>query len=136
MSGSPQLFLDFHGRFIDALGIQMYQKPAAAIAELIANAWDADAQAVAVTLPAQLGGSAEIVVSDNGGGMTFEQCQSHFLKVGRNRRQSDGDKSSKGRPVLGRKGIGKFAGFGIATRIIVDTTSGESRGKPKADGCW
>jgi|GEM_PF-5215824 len=35
MSKKPELFLDFHGRFIDALGIQMYQKPAAAIAELM-----------------------------------------------------------------------------------------------------
>jgi hypothetical protein len=123
MSGQPKLFLDFHGRFIDALGIQMYQKPAAAIAELIANAWDSDAENVTVTLPTALSQNAEIVVGDNGRGMTFNQCQDHYLKVGRNRRHSEGDKSPKGRPILGRKGIGKFAGFGIAKRIIVDTTS-------------
>src|SRR5215213_7743629 len=122
MRKKPELFLDFHGRFIDALGIQMYQKPAAAIAELIANAWDADASAVAVALPTALGESEEIVVSDDGHGMTFEQCQNHFLKVGRNRRKTLGDKSLNGRPILGRKGIGKFAGFGIAKKIIVDTT--------------
>lgn len=127
MSDPPKLYLDFHGRFIDALGIQMYQKPAAAIAELIANAWDADAEEVSVTLPTSLGDTTEIVVSDNGSGMTLEQCQNHFLKVGRNRRHSkEGDKSLKGRPVLGRKGIGKFAGFGIAKKIIVDTTSEET----------
>jgi hypothetical protein len=39
MAKNPELFLEFHGRFIDALGIQMYQKPTAAISELIANAW-------------------------------------------------------------------------------------------------
>ena len=38
-----KLFLRFHGRIIDSLGIQMYQSPVAAVAELIANAWDADA---------------------------------------------------------------------------------------------
>src|SRR5215213_1644151 len=126
MRKKPELFLDFHGRFIDALGIQMYQKPAAAIAELIANAWDADASAVAVALPTALGESEEIVVSDDGHGMTFEQCQNHFLKVGRNRRKTLGDKSLNGRPILGRKGIGKFAGFGIAKKIIVDTTSAQT----------
>ena len=38
-----KLYLRFHGRIIDSLGIQMYQSPVVAIAELIANAWDADA---------------------------------------------------------------------------------------------
>jgi hypothetical protein len=55
MADEPELFLDFHGRFIDALGIQMYQKPTAALAELIANAWDADATSADITLPGSLG---------------------------------------------------------------------------------
>ncbi len=32
----------------------------------------------------------------------------------------------KKRPVLGRKGIGKFAGFGISDVIRVETTSGKT----------
>ncbi len=57
--------------------------------------------------------------------MTFEQCQKSYLNVGRNRRaEEDADKSPDGRPVLGRKGIGKFAGFGIAEVLEVDTISG------------
>lgn len=43
MSDERQLYLRFHGRILDSLGIQMYQSPVAAIAELVANAWDADA---------------------------------------------------------------------------------------------
>jgi len=35
------LHLSFHGRIIDSLGIQMYQSPVAAVAELIANACNA-----------------------------------------------------------------------------------------------
>ena len=38
-----KLYLEFHGRVIEHLGIQMYQSPVNAIAELIANSWDADA---------------------------------------------------------------------------------------------
>ncbi|MFN3657137.1 MAG: ATP-binding protein [Pseudolabrys sp.] len=123
MSKKPALFLDFHGRFIDALGIQMYQKPTAAIAELIANAWDADAATADVTLPTALGPTAQIVIADSGLGMTFQECQQYYLKVGRNRRSAGVDKTPSGRPVLGRKGIGKFAGFGISKRITVDTIS-------------
>jgi hypothetical protein len=33
-----KLFLNFHGRIIDHLGIQMYQSPTAAIAEMVSNA--------------------------------------------------------------------------------------------------
>ena len=122
-----KLYLHFHGRIIDSLGIQMYQSPVAAIAELIANAWDADATEVAVELPESLSGEPKIVVRDNGLGMTFRQCQDRYLNVGRNRRVEDAtDSSPGGRPVLGRKGIGKFAGFGIAELLEVDTTSGDT----------
>ncbi len=119
-----RLYLYFHGRIIDSLGIQMYRSPVAAIAELIANAWDADATEVDVELPDSLSGDPKIAVRDNGLGMTFQQCQDWYLNVGRNRRGGDlTDRSLGGRPVLGRKGIGKFAGFGIAEILEVDTTS-------------
>src|SRR5215471_11528704 len=118
-----KLHLSFHGRIIDSLGIQMYQSPVAAVAELIANAWDADASSVAVTLPTNNDEEAEIVVKDAGSGMTFAECQERYLSVGRNRRIADGERSPGGRPLLGRKGIGKFAGFGIARILEIDTVS-------------
>ncbi len=122
-----KLYLRFHGRIIDSLGIQMYQSPVAAIAELIANAWDADSKNVAVNLPTDLSGTPTIVVQDDGLGMTFEECQNFYLDVGRNRRVDENtDMSPDGRPILGRKGIGKFAGFGIAELLEVDTTSAET----------
>jgi histidine kinase/DNA gyrase B/HSP90-like ATPase len=121
-----KLRLSFHGRIIDSLGIQMYQSPVAAVAELIANAWDADASTVTVTLPSDTGPDAEIVVQDDGGGMTFADCQNRYLNVGLNRRLNDGDRTPKGRPLLGRKGIGKFAGFGIARVVEIETVSGKT----------
>ena len=125
MTGSPEkrLHLSFHGRIIDSLGIQMYQSPVAAVAELIANAWDADATRVDVILPDDNSPSAELVVRDNGAGMTFADCQERYLNVGRNRRLADGERTPQGRPLLGRKGIGKFAGFGIARIVEIATVS-------------
>jgi hypothetical protein len=121
--GEKKLHLSFHGRIIDSLGIQMYQSPVAAVAELIANAWDADATKVDVVLPADNSASAELIVRDNGTGMTFAECQNRYLNVGRNRRLADGERTPKGRPLLGRKGIGKFAGFGIARIVEIETVS-------------
>jgi hypothetical protein len=123
-----ELTLAFHGRVIDHLGIQMYQSPIAAVAELVANAWDADAEHLSIKYPDSIGDGAELVIEDDGTGMTFEQVQARYLEVGRNRRgdNPDATTSDKGRPVLGRKGIGKFAGFGIAEIIDVRTISGEN----------
>src|SRR6266511_6329119 len=130
MSNKPKLELRFHGRVIDHLGIQMYQSPVAALAELVANAWDADAQTVRIELPTVLGANATIVVADDGQGMTLAECQERFRNVGYNRRGSNLDERSEklNRPVLGRKGIGKFAGFGIAQVIEIDTVA-ESTGE-------
>ena len=83
---------------MDFFGIQMYQSPVAAVAELIANAWDADATQVAVTLPADNSAAAELVVQDNGAGMAFSECQDRYLNVGRNRRLAEGDRTPGGRP--------------------------------------
>ena len=119
------LRLNYSGRIIDHLGLQMYQSPVAAVAELVANAWDADADRVDIMLPEALTNTAEIVVKDDGNGMTFAQCQERFLNVGYARRGNNNIERSqlKGRRILGRKGIGKFAGFGIAQKVRVETVS-------------
>ncbi|MBD3337613.1 MAG: hypothetical protein GF353_00800 [Candidatus Lokiarchaeota archaeon] len=113
-----ELKLIIQPKVIDHLGIKMYQKPIDAVAEFIANAWDADSEFVEIQVD-----SDSITIKDYGSGMTYQQCQLYFLTVGRNRRKENGKQVSeiKERPVLGRKGIGKFAGFGIASKVIIRT---------------
>lgn len=117
MADREPLKLKFFGALIEQLGAQLYPSATATVAELISNAWDADAQNVWVTVP--LGESwkpdKEIVVLDDGHGMTRGQSQERYLVVGRKRRQEDHGKTEGGRPVHGRKGIGKLAAFGSAT---------------------
>jgi histidine kinase/DNA gyrase B/HSP90-like ATPase len=110
------------GRTLEHLGIQMYKHRDAAIAELVANAWDAGASKVQITLPIPEGydkATAEIVVQDDGHGMTDNEVEEMYLVLGRNRR-ADG-KPESGRPVMGRKGIGKLAGFGMADMAEIST---------------
>ena len=64
----------------------------------------------------------EITVEDDGHGMTVQELEDKFLIVNRNRRKTEGDKSENGlRTVMGRKGLGKLAGFGVAEQVIVRT---------------
>ena len=125
-TSEKKLYLEFHGRVIEHLGIQMYQSPVNAIAELVANAWDADATSVEIELPHTVTDlNATFVIRDDGIGMDFDECQKFYLAVGRNRRGGAAEELTAGnRPVLGRKGIGKFAGFGIASLMTVETVSG------------
>lgn len=117
--------LEFSNRVIEHLGIKLYQnKPTNVIAEFLSNSWDADAKKVNIELKASPAGgdSPEVIITDNGRGMSREDLTDEFLIIGRNRR---GDAPSKttpgGRLPMGRKGIGKLAGFGIAR--IVDIIS-------------
>lgn len=115
------------GQLFRHLGLQMYSGAVPAIAELLSNAYDAMARNVWVEIPTDrpLEPTDTITVRDDGHGMTFEECNGHYLRVGRNRR-ADGEWTAKygglqPRKVQGRKGIGKLAGFGIAERIEVRT---------------
>ena len=54
--------------------------------------------------------------------MTVEEIEKKFLVVNRNRRDEGGDTSESGnRKVMGRKGLGKLAGFGVAELVTVYT---------------
>lgn len=123
-----ELVLTFAGNIVKHLGVQMYAgRPVPAIAELISNSWDADATKVRVSLP--LGQAWDpsnadhvIVVEDDGHGMSWEMVRDAYLDVGRDRREAEQtDRSPDGRPLQGRKGIGKLAGFGIADIVEVQT---------------
>ena len=112
------------GRTLEHLGVQMYKRRDAAIAELVANCWDAGAIRVEIRIPEPHDydpTKSAITITDDGIGMTVEQVQSEYLVVGRNRRQKGGGTGAKSRPVMGKKGIGKLAGFGLAAEMEVCT---------------
>jgi len=118
------------GRTIEHLGTQMYKHRAPSIAELIANCWDAGAKNTRVTVPLTDDYSQDasvITVLDDGEGMAPDTVENHYLVVGRNRREDDHGESH-GRKVMGRKGIGKLAGFGLATKVTITTwTAGKEK---------
>ena len=128
MDNEP-LKLKFSGALVEQLGAQLYPSATATVAELISNAWDADAHNVWVTIPFGQSWTEgdEIVVLDDGHGMTRAQAQSRFLIVGRKRRLQDGGKSPGGRDVHGRKGIGKLAAFGTAEVLDCVTVRGSNQ---------
>lgn len=121
---------------VDKLGVKLYDRASAVVAELVANAYDADAEHVRVRLPlAKLLGNREedrehqqIEVCDDGHGMSPDEADRHFLTVGQDRRANPEQGSLsrvKSRAVMGRKGIGKLAPFGICDCIEVVSAGGD-----------
>ena len=128
---------------VDKLGVKLYDRVSAVMAELVANSYDADATEVSILAPmgvylatmknGQVTDSGHtIIVKDNGVGMEPDVVNPFYLKVGGERRKDSrrGNLSAKfKRRVMGRKGVGKLAPFGICDTIEVQTAGG-----PVVDG--
>ena len=127
--GSKEPFrMEFDVYTIKHLGLQMYSTLPPVIGELVANGWDANATKVEITIPETPidEQTSEIVISDDGIGMSDKEIREKYLIVGRDRRENEqSDETSPpyshSRKVMGRKGIGKFSAFGIAKEIDVES---------------
>ena len=116
-----------------------YDKVSAVIAELVANGYDADAEEVTVEAPvgvtlASLSKGVvsdigyTITVRDKGHGMRPEVVNPFYLTVGGERRKDPkrGDRTPRyKRKVMGRKGVGKLAPFGICETLEVISSGGD-----------
>ena len=126
MSKERVLRMSFDPQTIEHLGVKMYSQVPSAVAELIANSYDADAEKVEVRLY-DAGDEMKIEVSDNGIGMDFDEINEKFLRIGRNRRKEGATRSPRrNRKVTGKKGLGKLALFGIGDVIEVVTVKRDS----------
>lgn len=103
---------------LEHLGINLYSNVPSVLSEIVANAWDADAERVDVEWDRANG---RIVIVDDGTGMTAEEVNGRFLKVGHRRRDDQPGLTKKGRKPMGRKGIGKLSLFSIAGTVQVET---------------
>ncbi len=122
--GKADYVMKFDIGTIKHLGLQMYSTLPPVIGELVANAWDANAQRVDINIPiGSIADDSEIVVQDDGDGMTDREVRDAYLVIGRDRRKDDGTDVTPGlgRKVMGRKGIGKLSGFGIAGEIEIES---------------
>ncbi|MGX9309644.1 ATP-binding protein [Pantoea ananatis] len=122
------LKLEYSHNIIEHLGLKLYQnKPTNVIAELISNSWDADAENVWLDIfdSSDLDSSEKYIsVIDDGYGMDPHAIKDKYLVIGLKKRNKNNAKErslNKERLLMGRKGIGKLAPFGIAGKLSVMT---------------
>jgi hypothetical protein len=133
---------------VDKLGVKLYDRASAVIAELISNSYDADATSVTIEAPIgqylatrSAGKVADknfnIKITDDGIGMTPEEMQDFYLIVGKERRNDPkrgGVSKIFKRHVTGRKGVGKLAPFGICKTIEIISSGGDKINGTDAHG--
>src|SRR6266436_9012455 len=101
---------------LNHLGRSLYRSFATVLGEAISNAWDADAKKVEIFV---LRDQNSFFIKDDGVGMTAQDFQNKFLKIGYSKRKQGVSHSPAGRPFIGRKGIGKLALLSCADKVTV-----------------
>ncbi len=124
MSNQRELVMTISLNALEHLGINLYSNVPAVLSEIVANAWDADALTVTVTVDKI---NEKITIQDNGTGMDRDEVIDRFLNVGFKRREIMGEFTEAGRKPMGRKGIGKLSIFSIAQIAEVYTIKDISR---------
>src|SRR5450830_628950 len=103
------------------LGEKLVSTVHVALAELVKNAYDADATEVRVSIaPGPTGGPA-IVVEDNGAGMTPKEVANFWMRIGTTNKEDQPTSNRYGRPRTGKKGVGRFACRRLGSRLELET---------------
>lgn len=114
-------------RILELLGPNLYTNIYYVLAELIANAYDADAKNVYI-----ISDKDSISVEDDGHGMSYENGDiKKFLNVAGVSRTNENDSHTRSgsRVKMGRKGVGKLAALSVSESVDVLTiTNGEKSG--------
>lgn len=116
-------------RLLKMLGEDLIKDEKTAFIELVKNAYDADATWVTVDFKnfgenLNVTAKSEIVIEDNGDGMTDEILKNEWLNPGtsfKKTRKSSSAVTGKGRILQGEKGIGRFAMFKLGRTIELNT---------------
>jgi len=115
---TPKYSLKVELNVLNHLGINLYSNIAAVVSEIVANAWDADAQNVNITISKREG---TLTITDDGVGMSRADVNERYLNVGFQRREVIGNFTPGGRLPMGRKGIGKLSLFSAARVVKIYT---------------
>lgn len=103
------------------LGERLIGRPAIALGELIKNSFDADATTCRVEFRPN-----EIVVSDDGVGMSSDDFVKYWMRLGTTHKVEEG-RTKKGRLLTGSKGIGRLSAQFLAAELTLESTAGPAQ---------
>lgn len=111
------------------LGERLVARRSIALAELVKNAYDADATKVTVRFENVTQSDGTIVVEDNGNGMTLQELRRGWMRIATDEARRHPISPRYGRPRTGAKGIGRFASRRLSRRLILHSIAQRDNGK-------
>jgi len=125
----PDLSFVVDSALLSELGERLVETDHLALAELIKNAYDADATGVTVALKPDKQNKSEIVIVDNGSGMTFSDVQNYWMRIATTNKVRNDVSKKYGRPKTGSKGIGRFSCRRLGNKLKLQTIGKDKNGK-------
>ncbi|WP_242415545.1 ATP-binding protein [Sphingomonas panni] len=124
-SGYEPVAFQADSALIRELGERLVGAPHVALAELVKNAYDADATRCTIRLEKN-----RITVSDNGHGMEPSEFRDHWMRIGTQNKQRHGRSRLFGRNVSGSKGVGRLSAQFLAHKMQLITSAENSSDQP------
>lgn len=108
---------------ISRLGRELVSKQETALAELVKNAYDADATKLTLTFRNTSDEGGVLEIADNGHGMTREEIVNGFMRLSTDEKLRHPVSPRYKRDRAGAKGIGRFAAERLGHRLILTTNT-------------
>lgn len=108
---------------IHQLGFELLKKAETAVAELIKNAYDADARCVTVKFIDTDTAGGKLIIEDDGAGMNFDQLVNGFMRIATTNKIHETLSLKYKRKRAGKKGIGRFATHRLGEKLTIITYS-------------
>jgi signal transduction histidine kinase len=110
------------------LGEELNPSPEQGILELVRNAYDADAAGCTVELVDVSSIAGELIITDDGLGMTIEQLRDSWMVLGRSGKDRHERTATFDRLQVGSKGLGRLAALRLGPVAVLRTRPAIKRG--------
>lgn len=124
---SNTISFEIANKAVSHLGRNLYNSTPPALAELVANSFDAYAKNVDVFHGTDQTFGTFIAVADDGLGMSLESLRDRYGKIGKGKVEDPCPPDMTKRNPMGKKGIGKLAAFSIGSSYTVFTKTSTDR---------
>lgn len=116
---TKEIFFESDGKLFKHIGRNQIDSETIALIEIVKNSYDADATEVLITFDKANKHNGEIIVTDNGHGMTYNQFEEFWMCPGTAHKEKEQTSPVYGRTMLGRKGMGRFGTDKIGSKVVV-----------------
>lgn len=117
------LYFTVDAALLKELGERLVGKPHIALAELVKNGYDADANTVIIELDPD---NDRIEIRDDGHGMDFDEFENFWMRIGSTHKGKQQFSRGFGRPMTGSKGVGRLSVQFLAEKLELHTSSAKN----------